>query len=356
MADLRSLLELMVKADISDIHLKGGSVPYIRKAGVLIKAMPDKIDPEKLKDMLYSILSKEEIEIFEKTLELDFSYELEGVSRFRFNIYMQKGRIACSIRVVPLKVKSFKELNLPENILKKICAYKRGLVLICGMTGAGKTTTLNSIIDYINENYSYNIVTIEDPIEYFHHDKKSTISQREVGVDTRSFSEALKHILRQDPDVIVIGEMRDYESISYGIIAAETGHLVLGTLHTMDAVTTIDRIIDSYPQYEQQQARIRLSNVLKAVFCQRLLTLKDNSGRIPAVEVLIVNSLVKKLIIENRKNEIIKSMEQGEFYGMQTFDQDLLRLFKLGLVSEEEVIDNASNTDDIILKLKGLGV
>lgn len=356
MPELKSILEFMIKADISDIHLKGGGFPYVRKNGALIKAMDEPLDAGKLKDMLYSILSESQIDTFEKTNELDFAYEISGLSRFRFNLYMQKGRIACSIRVVPLKVKKFEELNLPAGVLKKICDLKRGLVVVCGITGAGKTTTLNSMIDYINENYSYNIVTIEDPVEYFHEDKKSTISQREVGLDTESYSQALKHILRQDPDVIVIGEMRDYESISYAIIAAETGHFVLGTLHTMDAVTTIDRMVDVYPEHEQATARLRLSNVLKAVVCQRLLPLKNGTGRIPATEILIVNSLVKKFIVENKKNEIIKSMEQGEFYGMHTFDQDLIRLYKLGMVEEADVIDNASNQDDITLKLKGIGV
>jgi len=259
-----------------------------------------------------------------------------------------------SLRVVPLKVRSFGELNLPPKSMERLAKETRGLVLFAGITGAGKTTSMNSFVHFLNERENHRIITIEDPIEYFHEDIKASVVQRELGKDTQSFAIALKHVLRQDPDVVVIGEMRDAETIEAAITAAETGHLVLSTIHTLDAVQTIDRIIDSLPA-EGAQVRQQLGLVLKGVVGQRLVVSKDGKSRYPATEVLLVNSLVRRNIIEGKNQEIYKAMVGGSYYGMHTFDQELLRLFSEGKIGEEEVLENASNPEDIQLRLKEVG-
>lgn len=354
MNNIDELLKLMVKAGISDIHFKANSVPLIRINGKLIQTKYNVLTKESIEKIAYEIMNDQQRKIFEEENELDFAYSVSGVARFRINIYKQKNTLALTLRVIPFQVKSFKELNLPEDILIKLASEPRGLILIAGITGSGKTTTLNAMLDYINENFQYNIITVEDPIEFYHADKQSSISQREIGCDTKSFKNALKYVLRQDPDVVVIGEMRDFEAISAGITAAETGHLVLSTIHTIDAVQTIDRIIDIYPPHQQRQARIQLSNVLKGIVAQRLCMLKDGSSRIPATEVLIGTSYVRKLILDNKTQELYKAMESGEYYMMHTFDQSLLELYNKGLISFEEAIDKATNPEDLQLKLRGI--
>jgi twitching motility protein PilT len=351
---IEELLELMVKTGISDIHFKSGSPPIIRLNGKLIRTNYDKISKETIESIAYDMMTEEQRKIFEEEHELDFAYSVKDLARFRVNVYKQKGSIALSLRVVPLEIKSFKELNLPEDVLIKLCKEPRGLILIAGITGAGKTTTLNTMLNYINENFEYNIITIEDPIEFYHTDKKSSISQREIGSDTKSFKNALKYVLRQDPDVVVIGEMREFEAISAGITAAETGHLVLSTIHTIDAVQTIDRIIDSYPPHQQRQARIQLANVLRGIVAQRLCNCVDGKSRIPATEVLIGTPFVRKLILENKTQELYKAMESGGYYLMHTFDQSLLELYNKGLISFEEALDKSSNPEDLQLKLRGI--
>ncbi|MCS7151045.1 MAG: type IV pilus twitching motility protein PilT [Endomicrobia bacterium] len=352
--NIDQLLQLMVKSGISDIHFKANTSPLIRVNGKLVKTNYEKISKETIQNIAYQLMTQEQQKIFEQEYELDFAYSVSGLARFRVNVYKQKGTISLSLRVVPLEIKSFKELNLPENVMVKLCNETRGLILIAGITGAGKTTTLNSMINYINENFDYNIITIEDPIEFYHTDKKSTISQREIGCDTKSFKNALKYVLRQDPDVVVIGEMREFEAISAGITAAETGHLVLSTIHTIDAVQTVDRIIDAYPPHQQKQARIQLSNVLKGVVAQRLCLCADGQGRIPATEVLMGTSFIRKLILENKTQELYKAMENGEYYLMYTFDQSLLKLYNSGLITYEEAMDKATNPEDLQLKLRGI--
>lgn len=352
--NIDELLRLMVKSGISDIHFKANSVPLIRINGKLIPTKYEPISKENIEKIAYSLMNQQQKEFFEKENELDFAYSISNVARFRINIYKQKNTIALTLRVIPFEVKSFKELNLPENVLIKLASEPRGLILIAGVTGSGKTTTLNAMLNYINENFHYNIITVEDPIEFYHIDKQSSISQREIGCDTKSFKNALKYVLRQDPDVVVIGEMREFEAISAGITAAETGHLVISTIHTIDAVQTIDRIIDTYPPHQQKQARIQLSNVLKGIVAQRLCMLKDGLGRIPATEVLIGTSYVRKLILENKTQELYKAMENGEYYMMHTFDQSLLELYNKGLISFEEAMDKATNPEDLQLKLRGI--
>ncbi|MFH1282559.1 MAG: type IV pilus twitching motility protein PilT [bacterium] len=353
--NVNELLQLMIKKGISDIHFKAASPPIIRVNGKLIATNFENFTAKHIHELAYSIMSPEQQALFERDNEVDISYAIDGVSRFRVNVYRQKNTIAVTLRVVPLKIKSFEDLNMPVEVLRKLSEETRGLILVAGITGAGKTTTLNSIIDYINNQFAYNIVTVEDPIEFFHQDKKSTISQREIGSDTKSFKSALKHVLRQDPDVVVIGEMREFEAIASGITAAETGHLVMSTIHTMDSVQTIDRIVDSYPPHQQLQIRLQLANILKGVIGQRLLISSDGEMRYPATETLICTSLIRKLIVEGKSQEIYKSIEQGDYYGMHTFDQDLYRLYKQGKVNLEEALENATNPDDLMLKIRGIG-
>ena len=348
------LLQTMLKKGISDIHFKVGSPPSIRINGKLVSTGFESFTAKHIEEIAYGLLSKEQKEIFDAEDEIDMSYGLEGVSRFRVNIYRQRGTVALTLRVIPLKVKTFEQLNLPVNILKKLAEEPRGLILFAGITGAGKTTTMNAVLDYINENFAYKIVTIEDPIEYFHKDKKSFISQREVGADTKSFGRGLKYVLRQDPDVVCIGEMRDFEAISAGLTAAETGHLVLSTIHTMDTVQTMDRIVDAYPPHQQHQVRIALSNVVKGIIAQRLIPTIKGDVRLPAAEILIGTSLIRKNIGEGKSSEIYKLMEQGEYYGMRTFDNDIIKLYKDKKITLEDALENATNPDDLMLKIKGI--
>ena len=352
--NITEILQTMIKSGISDIHFKADSSPLIRLHGKLMPTKTQSLSPKNIEELAYSLMSKEQQTKFEQENELDMSYSIEGLSRFRINIYRQRGTPALTLRVVPTKIKTFEELNLPATVLRKLASEPRGLILITGVTGAGKTTTLNSILDSINTNFNYNIVTVEDPIEFCHKDKKSSISQREVGTDTKSFKNALKYVLRQDPDVVVMGEMREFDAMSAGITAAETGHLVISTIHTIDSVQTIDRIIDSYPEHQQKQVRSQLSNVLKGVIGQRLCHTVDGEGRIPAIEILVGNSTIRKLIIENKTQDIYKAMELGGYYSMQTFDQSLQKLCQENKITLEEALDKSTNPEDLKLKLKGI--
>ena len=352
--NVNELLQMMIKKGISDIHFKANSSPLIRIHGKLVSTGFDQFTYKHIEELAQSLMNEEQRKLFAQENELDVAYSVNEVSRFRINIYRQRGTTALTLRVVPLKVKTFDELNLPVEPLKKLASESRGLILIAGVTGAGKTTTLNSMLDYINENFQYNIVTIEDPIEYYHKDKKSSISQREVGNDTKSYAKALKYVLRQDPDVVVIGEMRDFEAMSAALTTAETGHLVLSTIHTMDAIQTIDRIVNSYPPHQQNSIRTQLAYVLKGVIGQRLVIQKDGMGQLPATEILIGTSLIRKLLSEGKYEEAYKSMDQGSYYGMHTFDQDLMTFYKDGKITLEEAMDKSSNPDNLTLKLRGI--
>jgi twitching motility protein PilT len=355
--DIKNLLTLMVQKDISDIHFKADSVPALRVRGSMILATNlQKLSAEDIKAVAYQLMNKEQAEEFEKNMELDLAYSLDGVARFRVNVYRQKGSLGLTLRVVPMKLRTFEELNLPVEAMNKLANEGRGLILFAGITGAGKTTTLNSFLNHINATHQYRIITIEDPIEFYHTDQKSTIVQREVGLDTKSFGHALKHILRQDPDVVVIGEMRDLETMQAAISAAETGHLVLSTVHTLDAMQTVDRIVDAHPAHQHSQVRQQLANCLKGVIGQRLVLAKDGKSRFPATEILIGNSLVRRNLLEGKVSELRKVLEGGEYYGMHTFDQDLLRLFSEGKIDDKVVLEEATNPEDVALKLKSLAV
>ncbi|HDT11520.1 MAG TPA: PilT/PilU family type 4a pilus ATPase, partial [bacterium] len=294
---------------------------------------------------------------FKESNEIDLSYSVSGVGRFRVNVFRQRSSLGVVFRTIPFSVMSMEELTLPP-IIKKIALYKRGLVLVTGTTGSGKSTTMASMIDCINAVRTCNIITIEDPIEFLIRDKKSIISQREVGIDTKSFSSALRSSLRQDPDVIMVGEMRDLETIEIALTAAETGHLVISTLHTLNAAETINRIISVFPPHNQSQIRQQLGSVFAAAISQRLLKKKDGKSRVPAIEVLIASELVKEIILdESRFKEIHDVIEKGhQTYGMQTFDQSIFELFKNGHISEKEALDNASSPDDLTLRMQGVSI
>jgi twitching motility protein PilT len=267
---------------------------------------------------------------------------------------MQRGSVSLTLRVIPVKLRSFEELNIPAESLKKLAQQSRGLILFAGITGAGKTTTMNCFLNYLNENCPYRVITIEDPIEYYHTDNKCSIVQREVGRDTKSFASALKHVLRQDPDVVVVGEMRDLEAMQAALNAAETGHLVLSTVHTMDAVQTMGRIVDAYPAHQHDQVRQQLANTLKGIVAQRLVVAKDGKTRYPATEILIGNNMVRGQIMEGKSADIYKVMEGGAYYGMHSFDQDLVRLYREGKIDEKAVMENSTTPQDVALKLQGL--
>jgi twitching motility protein PilT len=346
----------MIRSGISDIHFKAGTPPMVRLHGRLMSSGFNKMGPEHILELANLLMSENQRAQFERDNELDMSYHVPDLSRFRVNIYRQKNSVALSLRVVPLQMRSFEELNLPGDTLRKMCQNTRGMILVAGITGAGKTTTLNSMVDFINKNYAYNMITIEDPIEYYHTNDKSSLAQREVGHDTPSFASAVKHLLRQDPDVVILGEMRDAESIQAGITAAETGHLVLGTIHTMDASQTMGRLLESYHPAEQAGAKARIANVLKGIVAQRLLESADQRERYPATEILVVTSLIRKLLIEEKNVEVNKAIEQGQYYGMHSFDQDIIRLFNEHKITKEEALDASSNPDDLLVKMNTLRI
>ena len=354
--ELNDILRLASKHKASDVHLKVGLPPVFRIDGKLIPMKsPTPLKPEDLKLMSELILSEEQKSRLEKQHELDCAYGVTGLGRFRVNIFQQRGTMGIVLRLVPFGVKSFEELHLPK-VMEKIAAEERGLVLCTGTTGSGKSTTLASIVQQINTSRSCHIMTIEDPIEFLLRDYKSIINQRELGVDTASFADALKSSLRQDPDVILVGEMRDLETIETAITAAETGHLVLSTLHTLDAAETINRVVSTFPPFQQRQVRIQLGSVLKAVISQRLVPRLDGSGRVPAVEIMLNTARVREYIEDKDKTRKIReAIQQGYVsYGMQTFDQSLMGLLKEKLITLEEALRQASNPDDFLLRIRGI--
>ena len=351
--DISNLLRLMVQKGISDIHFKADSVPAFRLHGSMILASNlQKLSADDIKSIASQLMTPEQAKQFEQELELDMAFTLDGVSRFRLNVFRQRRTIGLTLRVVPTKLHTFEELNLPVEPLKKLAQETRGLILFSGITGAGKTTTMNHFVHHLNTNHAYRVITIEDPIEYYHIDIKSTIVQREVGYDTRSFGHALKHILRQDPDVVVIGEMRDLETMQAAIAAAETGHLVLSTVHTMDTVQTVQRIVDAYPAHMHDAVRMQLANCLKGIVGQRLVLAKDGKRRLPANEILINNSAVRQQLLDGKLGEVYKTLENGAYYGMQTFDQDLVRLVHEDKIEAKTAVDASTTPQDLALKLQ----
>jgi len=353
---VNDLLKIAVELGASDLHLKVGSYPMARVHGHLKPVTEElRLDHELLVEMAASIMSTAQRQKFKDSQEVDLAYSIPGLGRFRCNVFQQRGTIGVVLRVIPVIVKPVDQLNLPP-ILKKIAEEERGLVLVTGTTGSGKSTTLAAMIDHINATRSSHVITIEDPIEYLHRDNVSIINQREIGVDTRSFAYALRSALRQDPDVILVGEMRDMETIETALHAAETGHLVFSTLHTLDATETINRIISVFPPHQQKQIRLQLSSVLKAAISQRLVPTADGKGRAPAVEVLVATAFIKDCIIDKDKTHLIAgAIAQGTSqYGMQTFDQSIFSLFQQEKITYEEALRWASNVDEFKLKVQGI--
>jgi len=354
--DINELLKKAHSVSASDLHIKVGSPPILRIYGELTPLTSEKrLSQEDAMKIAFSVMTPGQSEIFKKKNDIDLAYSVPGLGRFRCNIFIQRGTIGIVFRVIPMRIPTIEELFLPE-VIKKISMERRGLILVTGTTGSGKSTTLAAMIDLINTMRTEHIMTIEDPIEYLHRDKKSIVNQREIGSDTESFSKALRQALRQDPDVILVGEMRDFETIQTALVAAETGHLVLSTLHTIDAPETINRIISVFPPYQHKQVRMQLASVLKGIISMRLMPRADGKGRVPAVEVLVATATIKDCILDPDKTRLITDVvAQGAIhYGMQTFDQSLFILFKSGLITYEEALRGATNPDDFALKVKGI--
>jgi twitching motility protein PilT len=346
MTNLRELLKIMVEKEASDLHITAGSPPQIRIDGTLVKTDGPILTPEQAKQLTYSILSEEAKKEFEQKLELDMSFGIEGLSRFRVNVYQQRGAVGCAIRRIPYRIMSLQECGLPVKIVSKLCRKNKGLILVTGATGSGKSTSLAAMINMINQERHCHIITIEDPIEYTFRNIKAVIEQREVGSDTRSFGQALKHVLREDPDVILIGEMRDLETIQSALNIAETGHLVFATLHTSDNVQTINRIVDVFPAYQQQQVRTQLSFVLLGILAQQLIPRVDG-GRVLATEVLVANHAVRSLIREGKTHQIYSVIQTAQKEGMCTMNQALYELCLQGIIHQEEAVLRTTEPQDL---------
>lgn len=353
--NLKEMLTEIIEKKASDLHLRVGLPPTLRVDGLLQEIDSKALSVDDIEKITDQILSQQQKQRFLVKNELDLALSVSGMGRFRVNFYRQRGTVGIAMRSVRLEIPSFEELNLPP-VVKSLANNKRGLIILTGTTGSGKSTTLATIIEEINMSRRENILTIEDPIEFMFRNKKSVISQREIGGDTESFVTALRQAFRQDPDVILIGEIRDLETMSIALTAADTGHLVLTTLHTLNAVETISRIISFYPPHQHQQIRMLLAATLKAIVCQRLLPRSDGPGRVPAVEVLVNTASVKEYIMDTLKTSLISELiESGAIqYGMQSFDQSIMDLYKRGLISYEEAMSQATNPDDFDLRLEGI--
>ena len=350
---LQSLLRTVVDNKASGLHIRGNSNAYVRLNGQMKPIDDSFVSNDEAKKMAYACMGTREQKIFEQYSTVDFSLDAKSYGRFRFNVFRQMGKICMAIRHIPLKIPTFEEFHLPGDILRKMAENRRGLILVTGMTGSGKTSTLAAMIDHINQTRAGHILTIEDPIEFIHNDSRCIVSQLELGVDTPSYTGAMRAAMRQDPDVILIGELRDGEVMKAAIGAAETGQLVLGTMHTVNVVQTLARIVDAYPVEQHEQIRLQLAELVKGIVCQRLLpTIKP--GMRPAMEILISTPQVRKLITENKPSDLVKAMQNGEFYGMNTFDQSLAHLYREGAIDLETAQSAATSPDAIMLAIRGV--
>lgn len=355
MDSLENLLNLMVQKDASDLHLKAGQPPVLRIRGDLVRFPEFRLKEDDHNRVLFSILNDERQERLRDFKEVDLSYNVPGLARFRVNMFWQRQHVGAVFRIIPHRIRSIDDLNLPQ-ICKKIALMPRGLILVTGPTGSGKSTSLAAMIDHINTSTRAHVMTVEDPIEYVHRDKLSIINQRELSTDTHSFSGALKHVMRQNPDVILVGEMRDLETIQLAITAAETGHLVMSTLHTVDAAQTIDRVVDVFPPEQQPQIRTQLSVTLQAVISQTLLPKKDAPGRVAAFEVMTATPAIRTLIRDGKTHQLYLDIQTGGALGMQTLDGSLLQLLKDGKVDYEHALAKASNISDFARRATNLGI
>ena len=352
MASIYDLLKIMIEKGASDLHITTASPPRLRVDGKLVPLDHPPLTPVETKSLCYSILTDAQKHKFEEHSELDLSFGVKGLSRFRGNVFMQRGAVAGAFRTIPFEIKTFKDLGLPE-VMNDLVKKPRGLILCTGPTGSGKSTTLAAMIDRINSERYEHIITVEDPIEYLHGHKKCLINQREVNADTASFKDALKYVLRQDPDVVLIGEMRDLETIEAALTVSETGHLTLATLHTNSAVQTINRIIDVFPSHQQEQIRVQLSFVLEGVLSQQLIAKKSGKGRALAVELLIPNPAIRNLIREDKVHQLYSTMQTGQSkFGMQTMNQSLIELYTKGHISYEDAIGRSPVPEELITMLQ----
>jgi twitching motility protein PilT len=349
-------LKIAIERDASDVHLKAGNHPMIRVHGTLtpLTGFP-RLTTQDTAELAGQMMTDYQKTRLKEDLDLDLAYSLQGFGRFRGSIFHQRGSLSIALRIIPLEVKTIRQLLLPE-VLEKIAFYQRGLVLVTGTTGSGKTTTLAALLDYINTYRRENMITIEDPIEYLHKDKKSSISQREVGMDVLSFSRGLRACLREDPDVILVGEMRDLDTIDTALLAAETGHLVLSTLHTLDAPESINRIVSVFAPHHQRQVRLQLASILKAIISMRLIPRMDGQGRVPAVEVMISTPYIAECVADREKTTLIRDAVASGVsqYGMQTFDQSIYQLYRDGYISFEQGMKYSSNPDNFKLRVMGI--
>jgi twitching motility protein PilT len=354
--NIDTLLRSACEGKASDLHLKVGNFPYVRVDGELRPLTQyQRISSEDMLNMAFSMMTNRQKQKFKENTELDMAYGVAGLGRFRVNVFQQRGNVGMVLRVIPTKIRTLEELYLPK-VVDTVCQEQRGLALVTGTTGSGKSTTLAAMVDRINSSRTDHIITIEDPIEFLHRDKKGFVNQREVEVDTPSFAAALRSALRQDPDDILVGEMRDLETIQTALLAAETGHMVFSTLHTTDATETIQRIIAVFPPPEQKQIRLQLASTLKAVISQRLVRKSDGIGRVPAVEVLITTEYIRECIISPEKTRLIHDAIAAGVsqYRMQTFDQSLYDLYQQGLITLEEALINSSNPNEFKLRIAGI--
>ena len=354
--NIDDILRAAVRVGASDIHIGTGRHPILRVEGKLtpVKNAP-RLTADDVRDMAHQMMNPAQRVKFETLYEMDLAYSISGLSRFRVNVFQQRGTLSVAIRAIPFNILSFTSLNLPP-VMEKIANEERGLVIVTGTTGSGKSTTLASIVDYINRNKARHIITVEDPLEYIHEDNTSYINQREISIDTMSFANAMRAALREDPDVILVGEMRDLETMEICLSAAETGHLVLTTLHTLDAQESINRMLTIFPPHQHNQVRYQLAQVLKAIISQRLVPTADGKARVPAAEVLIASERIKDLISDPQKTwEIRQAIQEGNLhYGMQTFDQCLYNLYKSGMITYDEAMRQATNRNDLAMRIEGI--
>jgi twitching motility protein PilT len=346
MVSMEELLTLMVQRGGSDLHISVGSPPKIRIDGKLVDTDYEPLQPEVSKKLIYSVLGPDQVAKFEKNLEIDFSFGVANLGRFRTNAFLQRGTVAAVLRVIPYEVFDFQTIGLPNKVSEEICKLPRGLVLCTGSTGSGKSTTLASMINYINEHRQNHIVTIEDPIEFLHRNKNCLVNQREIGGDTHGFGKALKSVLRQDPDIVLVGEMRDLETIEAALTLAETGHLTFATLHTSDVAQTVNRIVDVFPAHQQQQIRTMLSFTLQAVVCQQLIPRATGKGRALAAEIMVCNPAIRALIRDDKAHQLMSIIQTGGAAGMRTMNQSLFDLYRSGTISYEDAIDHCHDIAD----------
>jgi len=347
MVTIEELVQQLVERGGSDLHISAGSPPMIRINGKLVSTEQEVLDGETTQKLVYSILDNEQILRFEKEWELDMAFGIAGLGRFRTNIFYQRGTVGGVLRAIPYEIKSMTDLGLPQELCEELCARPKGLILVTGSTGSGKSTTLAALIDHINRSRNDHIMVIEDPIEFVHRNKSCLVNQREVGSDTKGFHESLRTVLRQDPDVIMVGEMRDQETIAAALTIAETGHLTFATLHTNDVVQTINRIVDVFPSHQQEQIRTQLSFTLQAVFCQQLVPRADGRGRVLAAEIMIANQAVRALVRENKAHQLSSIIQTGGKYGMKTMNQALFDLYRQHLITYDEALSRTTDPEDL---------